>query len=177
MNSIHSMTQEKYRVEKVPKSESECTKPQPGSAGPALLAQAARSWPCRGWPGHVVAEPPGGVGAQGCRVGAQPARPCTPAHPLFSPVAARPRTQLPAAPVSAPTHACSPCTPQRKPPQRLRASAACCACACAYAQLQQALRARPYASQARLRPAPCTPACPRLRLLRAPAPAAYSNGQ
>ena len=73
MNSVHSMTQEKYRVEKVPKSESECTKPQPGSAGPALLAQAARSWPCRGWPGHVVAEPPGGVAAQGCRVAAQPA--------------------------------------------------------------------------------------------------------
>ena len=35
MNSVHLVTQEKYQVEPGPKTESECTKPQPGPAGPA----------------------------------------------------------------------------------------------------------------------------------------------
>ena len=76
-------------------------KPKPGARAPSwpskhsLRAQTARSWPCRGRPGRVVAEPPSRIAAQGCRVAAQPARPCTPAHLLVPPTAAFPRAPAP----------------------------------------------------------------------------------
>ena len=105
MNSVHLMTQEKYRVEPGPKTESECTKPQPGPTGPACAhrhAQAAR--PAR--PRRAPRAP------RACL----PRAPAGPCRPLTCP--ARPRAFVPCLPRTSPA---APCAPVRALPRRARA--------------------------------------------------------
>ena len=173
MNSVHLVTQEKYRVEPGPKTESECTKPQPGPAGPACAHRPRAR-------GRVV----GGLAVSW----PSPPRPCRSARlpcrsAASAPLHARASARLACCcallcPAPACPAACSARPRTHARPLALRAPALARLCrlprarACAHAQRQHPLRARPHASHARLRLAPSALHARLRPRLPTPAPAA-----
>ena len=110
MNSVHLMTQEKYRVEPGKKTESECTKPQPGPAGPACAHRLR--------PGRPAGRAPRACRAPTCLPAARPARPAAPCRTLPAPRAPSARTSA-----RLPACASTPCARPRPSARQPRAPA------------------------------------------------------